>query len=84
MEFHPGYPEPMAGRRIPVVARPDQGQSGYPAAIRPARGAIPMEQAGHPCVYGAGSGIPSTVININIYQRWATRARPGDIKYPPS
>ena len=82
MEFHPGYIKPIAGRQIPVVARPDQGQSGYTAAIRPARGAIPMEPAGHPCVYGAGGGIPSTVIDINIYQRWAARARSRDIKYP--
>ena len=84
MEFHPGCTEPMAGRRIPVVARPDQGQSGYTAAIRLARGAIPIEQAGHPCVYGAGSRIPSTVININVYQRWAAGARSRDIKHPLS
>ena len=82
MEFHLGYTEPIAGRRIPVVARPDQGQSGYTVAIRPARGAIPIEQAGYPYVYSAGSRIPSTVIDINAYQRWAARARSRDIKYP--
>ena len=84
MEFYLGYSEPIAGRRIPVVARLDQGQSGYLAAIHLARGAIPMEQAGHPCVYSAGGRIPSTVVDINAYQRWATRARSRDIKHPLS